>query len=134
MIVLSGQAGLPLPRLISCAGRVEVFFASTKVDNRGRLADRSAVRELGWRPGTAVTFAVGDGLQIVASPGRGRATITAEGHLRLPAEVRHLGRVRPGDRLLVVIPPEHDRLVVYPATAVAAALSRIERVREGEGS
>jgi hypothetical protein len=94
-----------MPDLVSRMGCAEVFFVSTKIDNRGRLADRSAVLKMGWRPGTPVSFSISDGAMAIASSGHGQYAITRQGHLRLPAEVRHRSRVMAGDGLLVVVPP-----------------------------
>ncbi len=118
--------GLPLPELVPSAGCEDVFFVSTRIDNRGRLADRSAIRGLGWQPETPVFFGVGGGALVIVSPGQGHYAITRQGYLRLPAEVRHRCRVTAGSGLLVVIPPERDRLLVYTAAAVTAALSQVD--------
>lgn len=115
--------GIPLPILRVPVASSEAFFASTRIDGRGRLADRSAVREVGWPPGTPVVFTIDDGALVVVSSERGRCPITRQGHLRVPAPVRHRWRVLPGELFLMVVATERDGLVVYPAARVAAALS-----------
>lgn len=128
----SVPTGLPLPNLVAHVGDEEVFFVSTKIDNRGRLADRSAVRELGWRPEAQVSFSANRGALIVVS-GCGHYGITRQGYLRLPAEVRHRCRVAAGDRLLVVIPPERDRLLIFTAATVTAAVSQAHEAMRRSG-
>lgn len=117
----SGLRGLPIPELPSVPGPSGIFFVTTKMDDRGRLADRSALRELAWQPGSPVSFTI-VGAVIVAAPHRGRFMITQQGHVRIPAPVRHRCRIRPGDPLMLLVPSARDRLAIYTASALEAAL------------
>ncbi len=117
-----GNGGLPLPSLDPVLEGVGVQFAATAIDARGRLADRSMVRALTWCPGTPLTFYVVDRAVVAISLGTGAAAVTARGHVRLPATIRHQCRIRTGDRLLMLIRPEDDRLLVFTAPLVESAL------------
>lgn len=109
-----GGAGLPLGRVAVSATRDEsVHYVTTTVDNRGRLSDRSPLRVLGWGPHHPVALSVLPGLIVVDTPRSGRDAVTRQGHLRLPAYVRHRCRIHAGDRVLVLACPEHDTLIIY---------------------
>jgi hypothetical protein len=117
---------LPVTPLLTYPPEDGVHYVVTAVDARGRLADASPIRALGWTPGSQITLHVLAGAVIIATPatpphnppgtaappsaigqaGRtrvrpARPAITAQGHLRLPATIRHGCRLRPGSRLLV---------------------------------
>ena len=53
----------------------------------------------------------------------GRETVTGQGHLRLPADLRHALRLNSGDRLLVVAHPHQGLLVAYTMPALDAMVS-----------
>jgi hypothetical protein len=46
--------------------------------------------------------------------------VTPQGHLRLPADVRHGCRIRGGDRVLVVALRTEDLLIAYTPFAIDA--------------
>jgi hypothetical protein len=117
-----GNGGLPLPSLVPVLTGAGAQFAATAIDARGRLADRSMVRALAWCPGTPLTFHVVDRAVVEISPGIGATAVTARGHVRLPATIRHQCRLRTGDRLLMLIRPGDNRLLVFTAPLVEAAL------------
>jgi bifunctional DNA-binding transcriptional regulator/antitoxin component of YhaV-PrlF toxin-antitoxin module len=104
--------GLPLAPLSVPTPAPSLYYTVTPVDARGRLADRSPIRALGWQPGQPITITV---LQqsIVVTPQPGGASITRQGHLRLPARIRHVRDLNVGDRLLVAAAPTPGVLVAY---------------------
>jgi hypothetical protein len=88
------------------------------MDSRGRLADRSPLATLGWQPGLPVAISViTGGILVVASPD-GRHEVTRQGHLGLPAPLRHLFQLRAGDRLLVAAFREPGYLLTHPIAAL----------------
>ncbi|GAB3581258.1 hypothetical protein GCM10027445_52970 [Amycolatopsis endophytica] len=104
-----------------------IYFTATPVDNRGRLADRSPLRVLGWAPKTQVTFTVRTDGVLVAARSPSPYTVTQQGHLRLPAAMRHALRLSPGVRVLVVVLPGSDHLAMYTAPALEAlVLPRVQ--------
>jgi hypothetical protein len=111
----AGGRGLPVAPLLTHPAETGAHYAVTAVDARGRLADASPVRKLAWAPGTPVVLHVVRGQVIVAarSSTPGGHAITRQGHLRLPATVRHACRLRAGARVLVAAHPESDVLVVF---------------------
>jgi hypothetical protein len=104
------------------------------MDDRGRLSDRSVLGSLSWTPGTAVGVHVQDGIDgaaaVVVAGGSGR--ITAAGHLRLPAAVRHRLGLRAGDRVLLAAHPAAARLVCYPPATLDAVLARFGTTASGD--
>jgi hypothetical protein len=107
--------GLPVTPLLNYPPETSSHYVVTAVDARGRLADASPVRKLAWAPGTPITLHVVGGQVVVAthSSTAGRHTIIRQGHLRLPAAVRHACRLRAGARVLVAAHPETGVLVVF---------------------
>jgi hypothetical protein len=89
------------------------------------------MRELGWNPGSSVTFRVSEGAVILVARSRGIYSITRQGHLRLPPTLRHRFRLVPGARLLVVTIPGQDLIELYTPVAVDAMLASYRKaVRE----
>jgi hypothetical protein len=112
--------GLPLPRLTEPVRETSAYYTVTTVDGRGRLADGSPLRALQWGPGLPLKLMVTLGAVVAAAHPDGRKTVTSQGHLRLPADLRHALRLNPGDRLLVVAHPHQGLLVVYTMPALDA--------------
>jgi hypothetical protein len=111
--------GLPLPGSPPPTGSPAAHYTVSAMDARGRLADRSSLAALGWPPGLPVCFRViTGGVLVVAAPDGGPSAVTRQGHLRLPAPLRHLFRLRAGDRLLVAAFPGPGYLIAHPVTAL----------------
>lgn len=144
-----GPVGLPLASLLTYAPDSHARYVVTAVDARGRLADASPVRALGWPPGTPVVLHVVQGAVVVvtravthnAGPGRQegprreRHMITRQGHLRLPAHVRHGCRLDPGARLLVAAHPDSAVLVAFTTRVLDGVLrAYYESLTTGAGA
>ena len=117
ILVLPRQArqpdGLPLPRLTEPVRETLAYYTITPVDRRGRLADGSPLRALQWGPGLRINLMLVLGALVAAAHPDGQETVTSQGHLRLPADLRHAMRIDRGDRLLVVAHPHRRLLVAY---------------------
>jgi hypothetical protein len=86
-----------------------VCYSLTKIDDRGRVADRSFIRVLLWGPGHPIDLTALQGPAVlVASSTEGQQLINRQGHLRLPASVRRLCGLEPGDRLLMAADRERQ--------------------------
>nr|WP_052477725.1 hypothetical protein [Kibdelosporangium sp. MJ126-NF4]CEL13543.1 hypothetical protein [Kibdelosporangium sp. MJ126-NF4]CTQ99228.1 hypothetical protein [Kibdelosporangium sp. MJ126-NF4] len=109
--------GLPVAELHTHPAATTNHYATTTIDRRGRLADRSALRALGWLPGRTISITVHRDI-IIVTTGAGPHHLTREGHLRLPAAARHATRLEAGARLLVIASPTHRMLAVYPASTL----------------
>jgi hypothetical protein len=84
------------------------------MDRHGRLADRDLLRALGWTAGQALRIRTVDGLLLIHPDTVGPDRVTNQGHVRIPAQIRHACRLEPGDRVLLVADPGRGRLVVHP--------------------
>ncbi|WP_327119152.1 hypothetical protein OHB12_12610 [Nocardia sp. NBC_01730] len=98
-------------------------MATTTVDIRGRLGERSAIKTLRWEPGQPIALSAEPGLVIVAAEPTGRWTIGAAGYLSLPARLRRESHIGLTDRVLLLAAPYGDLLVVYSTAYVADAMA-----------
>ncbi|MBF6331453.1 hypothetical protein [Nocardia transvalensis] len=106
--------------------RIERFrCATTPIDARGRAADRSVIRELGWQPGQPISISLEGPEVVVRAMLTSKQRISPSGYLYLPAAARHAWGIRAGDRVLLAGGSDRGVLVVYSMAAVAAALSRL---------
>lgn len=114
--------GLPLAPLLLPMPAPSLYCALTPIDDRGRLADRSPIRAIGWPPEQPITISVVQETVVVSSQSNGAESITRQGHLRLPAHVRHLCRLTSGDRLLIAAAPGPGILVGYTIPSLESIL------------
>lgn len=113
-----------MPQLAQPTSVSAAYYATTTVDDRGRIGNRSPLRELGWVAGSAISFRIVEGVVVVARAASGGQRIGRQGHLRLPATVRHLCRLAGGNQVLVVAVRDLDVLEVYPMALVDSLLRR----------
>lgn len=111
------RRGLPLPCVPTPRTHTAVYGLAA-VDCRGRIAEHAVVHALGWAPGTRLDIHETRGLLLIRTDGCGVFSVTKQGHLRLPAPVRHYCGLVPGDRVLLVAEPERDLLIVHPPAAL----------------
>jgi hypothetical protein len=114
--------GLPLAPLLPPMPVPSLYCTLTPIDDRGRLADRSPIRAVGWSPGQPITISVVQETVVVVSQPNGAESITRQGHLRLPARVRHLCRLTLGDRLLIAAAPGPGVLMGYTMPSLESIL------------
>ena len=113
---------LPVARLVSPLQRSTAYYVVSAIDVWGRIADRSALRMLHWRAGLRISVSVVQAAAVIVPRHDARESITRQGHLRLPAPVRHMLRVQPGDRFLMLACPDRDILVAFTTPAVDAMI------------
>jgi hypothetical protein len=87
---------------------------------------------LGWSPGQRLDISEINGVLAVHPDTGGTAQITSQGHLRLPAALRHLCGLVAGDRVLLAADSGRSRLTVYPPAALDHALARHADTTGGE--
>lgn len=122
--VARDDTALPLPRFPDQRGfsSVATHLASSTMDDRGRLANRSAVRSLGWHRGQTIDFTVADGVITVAEQEDSPRAIGVHDFLRIPFEVRICARIDRRDRVLLVAVIDRRVLMIYSSAQVLAAL------------
>lgn len=108
--------GLPLAGLSMPDHASTTYYAITAMEVRGRLADQSPVHILHWQPGLRVDIAPMPGLMVIRPTVDGSDAIARQGHVRLPARIRHACHLDDGDRLLMAA------LLIYTMTALDAMI------------
>jgi hypothetical protein len=63
------------------------------------------------------------GALTAAADPEGAYRITSQGHVRIPAPLRHRYGLGAGDRVLLAADPEQAQLVIYPPAILDALLS-----------
>jgi hypothetical protein len=114
---------LPLPTL-STQRASSAVYGLAAVDCRGRVADHAVVTALGWVPGTRLNIRESGGLLVIRTDAHGVFSVTNQGHLRLPAPVRHCCGLVPGDRVLLAADPQRGLLIVHPPAALDDLLTQ----------
>jgi hypothetical protein len=72
------------------------------LDCHGRIADRTVLHTLDWPAGHRLTMHESAGTLTVVPDPDGAAQVTRQGHLRIPAALRHRCALSTGDRVLLV--------------------------------
>jgi hypothetical protein len=124
--VVRARRRLPLGQLST--GRIgTAVYGMTALDSHGRIADRAVLRALDWTPGVRLDIATRDlvTMRVHADGVAGGSGVTPQGHVRLPAPVRHLCGLRAGDRVLLAAEPSAGVLRVFPPATVDALLSAL---------
>jgi len=122
---------LPLPSLIS-RRTSNVVYGLAALDDRGRVADRVVMRALGWRAGLRLAIEEIGGVLTVHTEPHGDHQVTGQGHLRLPAPLRHRCALAAGDRVLLAADPDRALLTIYPPAALDNALAQPADTPGGE--
>ena len=123
---------LPLAPLREKRARPWLYTVST-LDNRGRVADASVVRALGWAAGTRLSVREQGGLVVVRKDDQGVFRTSTTGHLLISAPVRQWCGLRSGDRVLLAGDAGRDLIVVHPPEAIDAMVEQLHGIRLGEG-
>jgi hypothetical protein len=106
-------AGLPLT-VVPTRRSHTIVYGMAAADSRGRVAQKAVLRALDWAPNTRIDIHETHNVLVIRPNPQGVFRVTPEGHLRLPAQVRHCCDLHPGDRVLLAADPEHGLLVVHP--------------------
>ncbi|MCX4471309.1 AbrB/MazE/SpoVT family DNA-binding domain-containing protein [Micromonospora sp. NBC_01655] len=102
-------------------------YRLASVDASGRIRDQGIVRALAWEPGARLEIRERAGVIVVRRDLGGVFALTGQGHLLLPAPVRHWCGLKAGDRALLTADPGADLLVVYPPTALEDMVAQAQR-------
>ena len=100
----------------------DVVYGFGRMDESGRVADRTITSALGWRPGDRLTLTAAAGMVIARRDPDGMVTMPAKPYLVIPAALRRRCGLRPGDRVLLAVYPARDTLAAYSFAVVDEAL------------
>lgn len=120
------RAPLPMPALPQQRTEAKMYRLAS-VDSSGRIRDRSIIGAMGWEPGARLDIRQGGGVIVVRRDPQGVFTVTGQGHLLLPAAVRHWCGLAAGERVLLTADPAAKLLVVYPPIALDQMVAQAER-------
>jgi antitoxin component of MazEF toxin-antitoxin module len=110
-----------------------LVYGLSALDDRGRLADRTIMQALGWSAGLRLDISETNGRLVIRPREHGAFHVTGQGHLRIPAALRHRCGLEPGDRVLLAADPHQRQLVAYPPAALDALIGgQAADSRDGE--
>src|SRR5262245_27105106 len=122
----------PLPLAALPARRTSsTVYGLAALDCHGRVADRIIMQTLGWSPGLRLRIEIEEaatGALAAAADPEGAYRITSQGHVRIPAPLRHRYGLGAGDRVLLAADPQRSQLVIYPPAILDALLTGGEPV------
>ena len=101
------------------------------LDCHGRIVDRTVLNALDWPTGHRLTIHETAGTLTVVPDPDGHAQVTGQGHLRIPAALRHRCAIGTGDRVLLIADPNRSHLAIYPLAALDTALAQHPPTRTG---
>ncbi len=96
-----------------------------RVGGHAMVYGTAAIDCNGRAPGTRLNIRENGGLMLITADGHGVFRLTGQGHLRLPATVRHWCGLVAGDRVLLAADPTAGLLVVHPPAAVDAMIAEL---------
>lgn len=123
---------IPVPELPELRKGSAVYGLAT-LDHRGRIADLSTVRVMGWSRHTRLDIREHGGLLLVSASPQGVFSLTTQGHVRLPTTVRRWCGLDTGDRVLLMAEPGAGLLVVHPPAALDAMVGWLHEAALGGG-
>jgi bifunctional DNA-binding transcriptional regulator/antitoxin component of YhaV-PrlF toxin-antitoxin module len=109
-----------------------VVYGMGRVDESGRIGDRTITDALGWRPGDRLTVTATTDVVLLRRDPAGVVAVSAKAHLTLPAVPRRHCGMRPGDRVLLVATPEQDTVAVYPLATLHRAILHHHSLADGK--
>lgn len=115
----------PLPLAALRARRASsAVYGLAALDCHGRVADRLIMGALGWSAGLRLHIGeAATGALAAAVDPEGAYRVTGQGHVRIPAPLRHRYGLGAGDRVLLAADLERSRLVIYPPAVLDALLA-----------
>lgn len=110
-----------------------MVYGLAALDSSGRIADRTGRPCPRMGPGTRLHIREGSGVIVVRLDRQGVFTVSGQGHLHLPAAVRHWCRLAAGDRVFLAASPADGLLVVHPPSALDAMVVAVHAEALGGG-
>ena len=114
---------LPAPDSTADASPDSVLIGVARADRSGRVTERGLLDALGWPAGHRIDVHPHDGMLVITSARAGQQVVGSRGQLPLPASVRQMCAILPGQPLLLAALVSHDLLVIHPASSVTQRLA-----------
>jgi hypothetical protein len=111
----------------------DVVYGFGRMDESGRVADRTMISALGWQPGDRLNVTGAAGVVVACRDPGGMVTMPAKPYLVIPAALRRRCGLRPGDRVLLAVFPDRDALAAYSFAVVDQALRAHAALPGGDG-
>jgi bifunctional DNA-binding transcriptional regulator/antitoxin component of YhaV-PrlF toxin-antitoxin module len=111
----------------------DVRYGLGRIDESGRVADRTITSALGWHAGDRLTLTAAAGVVIARRDPAGMVTMPAKPYIAIPAALRRRCGLRPGDRVLLAVIPAEDALAAYSFAVVDEAIRAHGALPYGEG-
>jgi hypothetical protein len=111
----------------------DVRYGLGRIDESGRVADRTITSALGWHAGDRLTLTAAAGVVIARRDPAGMVTMPAGPYIAIPAALRRRCGLRPGDRVLLAVIPAADALAAYSFAVVDQAIRAHGALPHGEG-
>jgi hypothetical protein len=119
---------LPMRKLGGVLRDGSMQYRIVTLDHRGRAADTSVVRALGWHPGIRLDIqAMSESIVVRAHP-EGLFALARRGHIPIPAAIRHRCSLATGDRVLLAAAPDLGVLIVHTPAALDAMVLAYQRL------
>jgi hypothetical protein len=96
----------------------DVVYGFGRMDESGRVAERTMISVLGWQRGDRLTVTAAAGVVFARRDPSGMVTMPAKPYLVIPAAPRRRCGLRPGDRVLLAVFPDRDALAAYSFAVV----------------
>lgn len=125
------QRGLPLAKLLDKAERSSTYYVTTTVNDRGRLADRSALCLMKWSAFQRVEYSVEREVIVVTKSQAGGFAVTGQGHLLLPAGIRLAAGIVAKDRLLIAAEERAAQILLFTTNGLDRRLG-LPRLTKGD--
>jgi len=111
----------------------DVRYGLGRIDESGRVADRTITSALGWHAGDRLTLTAAAGVVIARRDPAGMVTMPSKPYIAIPAALRRRCGLRPGDRVLLAVIPAADALAAYSLAVVDQAIRAHGALPYGEG-
>jgi hypothetical protein len=126
-----GRGSLPVAALLPLPRTGSLRYGMARVDDSGRVSNRSTIQALGWRCGDRLQVTLVAGSVLVHRDPGGAFVMPSKPYVVLPAGVRHRSGVRAGEQVLLAADPAHDVLVVHPLAVLDSMLVAYHSVLVG---
>lgn len=117
-----GARRTPVIELAALPQQGSMVCRIASVDARGRVAEQSVVRALGWVEGQRLDIRVASGVIVVRADIAGVFMLARRCHVPIPAAVRRWCALSAGDRVLLAVDMGRGVLLLHTMAALEAML------------